>query len=141
MRLLVVAMLAVGCTPTTAETTSPDAAAVVTIGDCKVPAALAQTDRTGGQCGGAARAALSCTSSTRSVLCLSDDVQQCPTGDPNIGAGPWTCQNFCGPSEFGILCGAILLAPQADNIDPPPGCRAVAPTPAGPTFYCCGCGA
>lgn len=113
-----------------------DAGNVTTmVNGCTWPAALAQNDSSSGQCRGAARAVLSCTSTTGGADCLTNG-GECDTSNTNI-TGPFTCQNRCSATEFGIVCGYVGPGPE---VTPPPTCRAVLPTPAGVTFYCCPCG-
>ncbi len=72
------------------------------------------------------------------AVCVSNDAQ-CDTSNTNI-TGPFSCQNHCSPTEFGIICGSVGPNP-GPEVTPPPTCRAVVPTPAGVVFYCCPCGA
>jgi hypothetical protein len=128
-------ILSAACS-STAIKADPDAAIVTTMADgCSWPAALAQNDSPSGQCRGAARAVLSCTSAAGRADCVTND-GQCDTSNTNF-TGPFTCQNHCGATEFGILCGYVGPGPE---VTPPPTCRAVIQTPAGVTFYCCPCG-
>jgi hypothetical protein len=115
------------------------APATITVDGCSWPAALAANDATSGQCRGAARAVLSCTNADGGEgTCVTSDAA-CDTSGTNV-AGPFTCQNHCSPSEFGIACGHVGVSSDPE-VTPPPTCRAVIPTPAGVVFYCCPCGA
>jgi hypothetical protein len=129
--------LCAACSSTTVRRDAgADAATVKTMVDgCSWPAALAQSDSSSGQCRGAARAVLSCTSPTGIAHCVTND-RACDTANSNV-TGPLTCQNHCTSTEFGILCGYVG---PGSEVTPPPSCRAVLATPEGVTFSCCPCG-
>jgi hypothetical protein len=79
----------------------------------------------------AGRALLSCESPMGGgCTCVTDDV--CG------GCDIVPCVNKCKAGEYAVACGG----PPNPNItydDPPAGCRADLPTPAGSVFYCCPC--
>jgi hypothetical protein len=79
-----------------------------------------------------ARAYVSCTlSGGVTEHCLSDHATSCPnvpSFDP--------CKDQCRPEEYAVACGGVGPGPIPD---PPAGCRAIPPNPAGYIFYCCPC--
>ena len=131
----------VGSAACSSTAVGPDAggdAAVLTttVDGCSWPAALAGTDSSSGQCRLASRAVLSCTSTSGSADCVTN-ASECDTSNTNI-TGPFTCQNRCSASEFGIECG--FVGPGQPEVTPPPSCRTALNTPSGVSFYCCPCG-
>ena len=98
---------------------------------CTWPAELDKGKATGATCY-PARAYVSCKlSSGVDDHCLSDKPTTCP------GVGPFDpCMNECQPNEYAAACGGK----PGPIPDPPAGCRAISPTPAGYAYYCCPCG-
>ena len=98
---------------------------------CTWPSELDKGKATGATCY-PARAYVSCTlPGGVDDHCLSDKPTTCP------GVGPFDpCMNECQPNEYAVACGG-----KAGPIpDPPTGCRAISPSPAGYKYYCCPCG-
>jgi hypothetical protein len=83
------------------------------------------------------RASLTCTlPSGVGCGCVSDGTS-CDDCGPGSGA---TCQNQCNDNEYAAACGGPPRPDASTSYaSPPPGCRSIAPTPAGVVFYCCPC--
>jgi sulfatase modifying factor 1 len=82
---------------------------------------------------GVAAAVVICTQAFAShTWCLTNDPATCPGSDPADG---YTCQNQCGPGQYGFrACGPF--ADGGPTIEVPAGCTSV-PTPTVPGYACC----
>ncbi len=91
------------------------------------------------------RALLQCVDDGGTICtCPSDDPAGCPPSDGEFTCGPaggFTCQNLCGPAEYGVQCGGPpLLSPNSIVFQAPPAaCRPRGAVHEEGEFECCPC--
>ena len=74
------------------------------------------------------RALLQCIDDGGTICnCASDDPTSCPPTNGEFTCGPpdgFTCQNLCGPAEYGVQCGGPPLPPPNSIVfqAPPAAC-------------------
>jgi hypothetical protein len=99
---------------------------------CTWPSELNKGATTGATCF-PSRAYVTCTLTSGVIEhCLNDKPAACPGVDPFE-----PCQDECQPDEYAVACGGVA---GRSIPDPPAGCRAITPSPAGLQYYCCSCG-
>jgi hypothetical protein len=114
--------------------------AVATLPYCAALTNLASADASRAECG-AARVYLSCSSSSETMTCMTDNLSECPAGGPIIIPSVTfsDCKNLCNSDEYVMACGGVGPGEPAVSTQLPTACRALPPNPGGVSYYCCPC--